>query len=122
MIKEKYKTVKTILEQFPASRDSDRKLISNFWLREMEGTNVTQDPAFDFILGFANGKFSLPESITRARRLVQQFHPELRGERYEGRKNLEFETKEEIINLNQENEKTTEEIDATWEDLFTRAK
>ncbi len=101
MIKEKYKTVKTILEQFPASRDSDRKLISNFWLREMEGTNVTQDPAFDFILGFANGKFSLPESITRARRLVQQFHPELRGERYEGRKNLEFETKEEIINLNQ---------------------
>jgi len=99
MIKEKFKTVKTILEGFPNSRDSDRKLIANFWLREMQGTEGTTDSTFNFLLNFAQGNYSLPESITRARRLVQEMHPELRGNRYEGRKRLEVETKVEIIEI-----------------------
>lgn len=65
-----YDLVKLLLVRFPALRNSDRQLLWAFWKEEgaVVDNVMTQD-------GFV--KSTPAESITRARRMVQQDHPEL---------------------------------------------
>lgn len=65
-----YDRVKELLVRNPKLRDSDKQLIWEIWFGEREMIMVSK---FDFM------KLESAESITRARRKVQEIHPELRA-------------------------------------------
>ena len=67
-----YDTVKTILEDRPRARDSDKELIWTFW-------SYTGRLTFTGLSWENFEKAATPESITRARRKVQENHPHLRA-------------------------------------------
>lgn len=87
-MKDHYEFVKNILERFPETRDDDMKLYARACWRlvgvKLEGFN------FYHIL-YRHKEMKLPnyESITRARRKVQQNEEYLRGSRYQKRQNEE---------------------------------
>jgi hypothetical protein len=60
--------VEKILESFPASRNDDKKLILEYW-RKFD--NVSFDNIDKFVGSFIS-KSTPTESITRARRLIQE--------------------------------------------------
>jgi uncharacterized pyridoxal phosphate-containing UPF0001 family protein len=69
-----YDQVKDLLTQYPELRDSDKKLLWIVWhklglLQRTEATNFITYPNYM--------KAPSSESITRARRKVQELHPEL---------------------------------------------
>ena len=71
-----YEKVKEQLINHPATRDSDKKLIFNYWVMERifineNGVYYTNPTQFMYC--------TPAESITRARRMVQELHPELRS-------------------------------------------
>lgn len=74
-----YDVVKEILEQHPVTRNSDKALMWRFWLRkghvQLSGGDVKQS----YMNWFNFAQCASPESITRARRKVQELHPELQA-------------------------------------------
>jgi hypothetical protein len=78
--------VKELLESDPRLRDDDKKLSARIWCnllggeKELEAMN-----AYDFLHLYATGKLTNQESIGRARRLVQEDNPHLRGAKYKER-------------------------------------
>tara|TARA_R110000796_G_scaffold31780_2_gene83924 strand:+ start:2011 stop:2382 length:372 start_codon:yes stop_codon:yes gene_type:complete len=87
MIKEKAKKVEAILREYPQSRDCDLDLIARYWFREIKGanTNFTDEQIKAFCLLVKSGKISLPDTITRARRKIQEEMPDTRGDKYDKR-------------------------------------
>lgn len=68
-------------------RDSDDKLVANFWIVELGGSAESgKMPAYDFLQKYANGELTTADTITRIRRKVQTEHPELRGEMWAKKK------------------------------------
>jgi len=65
-----YDKVKTILENYPETRNSDKRLIWKFW--EIEGATNGNVIFFASFL-----KATSHESIRRARQLIQAKYPEL---------------------------------------------
>jgi len=88
MIRELKDEVLLALSLDDESRDCDRILITIVWKRQLldkyHGRPVS---AYDLLLNLTNGYLYSPESITRCRRKLQEEMPELRGTRYEERKN-----------------------------------
>ena len=88
-MRDHYEFVKTILERFPETRDDDMKLYARAcWC----DANCEAQRGSDFYkVLFYHDKYKLPnyESITRARRKVQQNEEHLRGIRYQKRQNEE---------------------------------
>ena len=86
------------LELSESSRDSDEKLLSNYWVNELRarGIDPSKISAFELLKIIADGKMTNPQSIFRARRKIQENVPELRGKNYKERKKKEEEVKEEI--------------------------
>jgi hypothetical protein len=76
--------VYAILTDHPLSRDDDRVLLANIWMKEIEGIERK-----DFLSHFLKGDLSNPETITRVRRKLQEKHVKLRGEKWEGRHKME---------------------------------
>lgn len=76
-----YDIVKQILQTYPTTRDSDKSLIWQVWVKGgyVQNGVITKWDFFDA---------TTPESITRARRKVQEDHPELRGKTYEKRREI----------------------------------
>lgn len=72
-----YDKVKKILTDHPACRDSDKKLIFNYWIMEGTLTKHSGDVYYTYPNRFISGTSA--ESITRARRKVQELHPELQA-------------------------------------------
>ena len=68
-----YDTVKTLLETQPSARDSDKRLI---WCFYYETGVLNKNGKLSFV---EFSKAASCESITRARRKVQENHPELRA-------------------------------------------
>lgn len=84
-----YDQVKELLTQYPSLRDDDMKLYGMFlWQNQC----VAREETFYRVLGSARDR-NLPsyESVTRARRKVQEKEPELRGTRYAERRKEETE-------------------------------
>lgn len=82
--------VKGFLEKREDLRDSDAKLVANVWRDEVEvqiGKNgLSKISAYDFFaLYLAQEKLSSSDSITRARRKIQQMNIHLRGNSYNER-------------------------------------
>lgn len=98
-IKELAEKVKTLLMSYPHLRDSDKKLVSTVWAMDIAvelKTKVDSVTALQLLEALAEGKLSNHDSITRARRKVQQDNPDLRGTKYEERKKEAKDTKENI--------------------------
>ena len=83
----KIKTVKQrvtiLLQGHPRLRDSDNKLIANYWHNELGSHDIGVN---EFLRRFSLGKFTSPESIRRCRQKIQEQNPELRGSSYGRRK------------------------------------
>lgn len=88
-MKDHYEFVKHILEIFPDARDDDMKLYAYACWYD---ANCEAQRGSDFYtVLFYHDRYKLPnyESITRARRKVQQNEEHLRGSRYQKRQNEE---------------------------------
>ncbi len=68
-----YYLVKKLLIQDPAYRDSDKKLMWRVWGEELRSPLMQVIDYQEFL------KVSTPESVTRARRMVQQDFKELQA-------------------------------------------
>ena len=76
--------VKVILEKDPRTRDDDKLLCSIIWYKSI-GTTMKTMSAVDFLKMYVNGDLVNHDTITRARRKVQEENISLRGENYSGR-------------------------------------
>ena len=89
------KKVKVLLEKNPRLRDNDMRLLSYIWEREAQ--NAMLSPSMqNYIALFGEGKLTKAESITRARRRVQEFNVHLRGNNYKGRQEEQEHVKEQL--------------------------
>jgi membrane-bound ClpP family serine protease len=80
MNKTTYDKVYSLLTTHAELRNSDNKLLAKIWEQEMKiGTN----PSFNsFLIDFKAGYLSSFESVSRARRKVQEKNVHLRGSNY----------------------------------------
>ena len=75
--------VRGILLDYPDTRDNDRLLIVKYWQHQNSDLGTLGfEFASQFLLDFTKGRYELPDTITRARRLVQARYPETRGNKY----------------------------------------
>lgn len=89
-------TVKHLLETEPSLRDSDERLVANMWYY---GVGKEIFTLADFLDAYSKGKITTADTITRARRHLQQLHPELRGTTWEVRQKKAGETREKFREL-----------------------
>ena len=87
-----YDQVKQILTEFPVAQDDDMKLYAIF-LYKNKLVSV-EERFYDVITQAKKNKLPPYESVTRARRKVQENEPSLRGKRYAARKKEEEEYRE----------------------------
>lgn len=115
-IKTIYDVVKDLLDKNPHLRDDDDKLVANIWIRECGGVEKSKTiTALDFLKVYAGTtneikypneqhativKFTSAESITRARRKLQEENLLLRGTKYAHRNNEQEAVKEFIRKTN----------------------
>lgn len=92
--------VEKLLRKYPHLRDNDEKLIATVWQHQakketgMTMVNLTAKGLMNLCI---EKKVSQAESITRARRKLQEEHISLRGASYKPRKiDQQMETKKEI--------------------------
>jgi hypothetical protein len=80
--------VRTLLQNVAGLRDNDNKLIANVWRDDIEtkGFDFEDMSARELLYLLGNGQLAATESITRARRKVQEECKELRGSSYGKRK------------------------------------
>ena len=86
--------VKFLLEAYPKLRDNDVRLVATYYYNNI--ANINQMSAIDFLEVMVNGNLPSPDTITRARRKIQEKHPELRGAKYEEKQKLELEFRQNI--------------------------
>lgn len=79
--------VEKLLQEFPLTRDNDNLLLLKVWA-EQDNTLRMNKLFSDFSVGMIAGKYMKFESVSRARRKVQEENPELRGRYYKDRKEL----------------------------------
>ena len=98
MIKEKAQKVKDILIKYPQTQDSDSELIALFWWEELANNSqgIDRDNFKIFLRCFREGALTMPDTITRVRRKLQEEIPSLRGANYEKRHAATKIVKEEI--------------------------
>ena len=80
--------IKGLLLKYPELKDSDNKLIANYWNLELQSKNKDIDDmsARELLRMYANSKLTNTETIRRMRAKLQEEVPELRGKVYELRK------------------------------------
>lgn len=85
--------VKKLLMENNYLRDSDDKLVARIWQEEAKAFGSKD------IIGMLNlGKLSQYKTISRHRRMLQEAHPELRGNLYKERRKLQDPMKEYLAN------------------------
>lgn len=86
--------VKKSLETYPKLRDNDVRLVATYYYNNIP--NINEMSAIEFLEVMVNGNLPSPDTITRARRKIQEKHPELRGVKYEEKQKLEVEFRQNI--------------------------
>ena len=86
--------VQILLETYPKLRDNDVRLVASYYYNNI--SNINQISAIDLLQIMVNGNLPSPDTITRARRKIQEKHPELRGVNYVERQKLEKQVRENI--------------------------
>lgn len=97
--------VADILLRYPETQDNDRELIARYWKSEIleeqdEAREKLQSLPYysldSFLASFMNGKFTHPDTITRARRQIQEKYPAFRGKKYQARMDKQEEVKKNL--------------------------
>lgn len=88
--------VEKLLKEHPHLRDNDNRLICNIWFSEIP--NINDISAVKFLKIFSEGNITSGDSITRARRKLQEKNEEYRGEKYEERHKEEQNVRDNINN------------------------
>ena len=98
-IKKLKEEVYRLLSQYPSYRDNDTKLVSHIWMEQIGGKNAMSEISLlDFCKKWVdNPDIASPDTITRARRLVQAEHEDLRG-KYCKQRAIESENVKNLIN------------------------
>lgn len=101
---ENLKDVKSIVEEIliknPNTRDSDNLLVATYYFYEEGGKEALQNKsAYDFLKNMSSGNLTSFESISRARRKIQEQNHLLRGKHYKERKELSEDIRGNIKNL-----------------------
>ena len=91
-------TVLTLLQNHSFLRDDDERLIGNIWANDMQKLklNPSTTSAESFLRHFVAGNITNADSITRARRNLQQEHKELRGNLWYKRHKAQRNVQEEL--------------------------
>lgn len=103
--------VRTIIHELllekPETRDNDMYLVTAIWFRQLKAKGY--DPKtmsglelLTMIKNYKQNGLILFETIRRQRCLLQELHPELRGELYEKRHATQEEVKQDIRDFKQE--------------------
>ena len=85
--------VKRLLTNHPHLRDSDNKLLANVWFQSV---TPLEEAWMDFLALIAHGNLPSSESIRRCRQKLQELNPELRGELWDKRHQMQEQVKEEL--------------------------
>jgi hypothetical protein len=98
-IKEMQVVVEDLLHQYAHYRDSDTRIIAHIWMRQLGGLeNMKSISLYDFFqLWIENKNIVSPDTITRARRKVQEENVDLRGKTYKKRKEQSKDVKKNIV-------------------------
>lgn len=92
--------VRELLIKYPDYRDSDSRLVAAYYYKKYGGRETFDNlTAMEFLKHFAEGRFPLPDYITRVRRKLQEQEPSLRGDTWRERHHLEEETRVNISDL-----------------------
>ena len=79
-------TILNLLEDIPKLRDSDNKLICNYWWLELKSKKIDPDnlSCKEFLSMYAESKLTNAETIRRTRAQIQEDkkYQHLRGEKY----------------------------------------
>ena len=86
--------VKRVLQEYPATRDDDRRLEMKIWFIFAE-----KHPDKKFSELYLANKLPLADTISRLGRKIKENCPELRGEHYAERKGQEQLWKKEIVKM-----------------------
>lgn len=87
-------SVKFLLEAYPKLRNNDVRLVASYYYNNI--ANINQMSAIELLEVMVNGNLPSPDTITRARRKIQEKHPELRGVKYEEKQKFEKQVRENI--------------------------
>ena len=90
--------VKVLLINHEHLRNSDNRLISNIWIRDIIQMKLNPHTlkAYDFLSLYAEEKLTNTETIRRVRQKIQEENPELRGTVNEARQKEGEEVRKEI--------------------------
>jgi len=100
-IKDMQNRVESLLKRFPAYRDCDTKLVAHIWMEQIGGIERMKEiNLHDWMkMWIDNPNIASPETISRARRKIQESNADLRGEHYKLRKDQEKDVRGGISDL-----------------------
>jgi len=100
-ISDLYKVVKEYLCSDPRTRDNDHLLAVLIWHRQLrgDGHDITKMSAYDFMKIYRDKDLANHDSISRARRKIQEDNPLLKGERHHERQLKQEAVKEDIRSI-----------------------
>jgi len=80
--------VEDILRRYPQAKDNDNILVALYWWDELENNphQIDREKFKLFLSYFREGNVTMPDTITRARRKLQNDKKSLRGDKYNARK------------------------------------
>jgi len=91
--------VRRILTDTPITRDNDKVLTINYWMRELalnHNKHLETLQFMEFCILYSTDKLTDAQTITRARRQIQMREPQLRGEKYKARMANQEKVKEDL--------------------------
>tara|TARA_Y100000593_G_C4036612_1_gene203100 strand:+ start:196 stop:495 length:300 start_codon:yes stop_codon:yes gene_type:complete len=89
-------TVEIMLMQHKRLRDNDDMLMANIWYHHI-GPSIKEMTAMKLLEWVANKNVPSYESVSRARRKLQEKDPSLRGDKWEERHKRAAKIKKEIV-------------------------
>lgn len=97
----KIKKLEVIVEKLlihqPQTRDNDKLLILKVWAYQNPQLRDSNYSFTNFAVNYLNGLYADSESITRARRKLQENNPHLRGEKWYERHQEAEEVRKQIV-------------------------
>lgn len=92
--------VRDMLMRYPQYRDNDYKLMAHVWMIEMGGQEDCRNrTAMDFLQTYSKGTLSHAESIRRMRQKIQEQNPDLRGDKWQERSDMQQTIRMKITTL-----------------------
>lgn len=87
-----------LLLKYPHLRDDDEALVANIWHRELSSMDIDSNElnTYGFFKLYSSKKITRADTITRARRRLQEENELLRGETYNQRQKSQSDVKKQL--------------------------